>query len=296
MRGKYASCLRTENCCQRGLKELKSSGEWKRWLAYKFRDLIAILPRPGHRRDKAQTPGTVGNYATRQLAAAASVGDDRRESGSTQPDRDSRFHSLHWMLHHTRATLNDDHYKLRMRIDPKWLIYGGYKRRIWLTNIFNAIITLDSVPECFTEATYTKGMEKTPLLTSSYRGISLTTIVSKLFEQIMLNRYLPVLQDANIPYCTQTAYQAVISCSDPTGVMQEAIRSLIQHCGTAFQLFYDLEKAFDSVEYCVLLDHLYKASISGKSWRIIKSFYDRPTCRVQLEGQLSKSFPLERGV
>ena len=32
------------------------SGEWKRWLAYKFRDII------GHRRDKAQTSGTVGNY------------------------------------------------------------------------------------------------------------------------------------------------------------------------------------------------------------------------------------------
>ena len=28
-------------------------------LAYKFRDIIAILPRPGHRRDKAQTSGTV---------------------------------------------------------------------------------------------------------------------------------------------------------------------------------------------------------------------------------------------
>ena len=124
------------------------------------------------------------------------------------------------------------------------LIYGGYKLRIWLTNIFNAIIT---VPECFTEAIIVllyKGKGKTPLLTSSYRGISLTTIVSKLFERIMLNRCLPVLQDANIPHCTQTAYQAGISCSDPTEFVQEAIRSLIQHGGTAFQLFYDLEKVF----------------------------------------------------
>ena len=76
MRGKYASCLRTANCCQRGLKQLKSSGEWKRWLAYKFRDLIAILPRPGHRRDKAQTPGTVpaipGRLATMILALRVS--------------------------------------------------------------------------------------------------------------------------------------------------------------------------------------------------------------------------------
>ena len=179
------------------------------------------------------------------------------------------------------------------------LLHGGYKLRLWLTNIFNAIINLDSVPECFTEAIIVplyKGNGKNPLLTNSYRGISLTSIVSKLFERILLNRCLPVLQDANIPHCTQTAYQVGISCSDPTEVVQEAIRSLIQHGGSAFQLFYDLEKAFDSVEYCIRLDHLYKAGISGKSWRIRKTFYNRPTCKVRLEGRLSMSFPLERGV
>ena len=37
---------RTANCCQRGLKELKSSGEWKRWLAYKFRDFASTGTRP----------------------------------------------------------------------------------------------------------------------------------------------------------------------------------------------------------------------------------------------------------
>ena len=91
MRGKYASCLRTANCCQRGLKELKSSGEWKRWLAYKFRDLIAILPRPGHRRDKAQTPGTVpaipGRLATMDFgknAAFESYGVKQSEGANMQ--------------------------------------------------------------------------------------------------------------------------------------------------------------------------------------------------------------------
>ena len=55
------------HCCQRGLKELKSSGEWKRWLAYKFRDLAST----GTPRDKAQTPGTVpaipGRLATMNM-------------------------------------------------------------------------------------------------------------------------------------------------------------------------------------------------------------------------------------
>ena len=66
MRGKYASCLRTANCCQRGLKELKSSGEWKRWLAYKFRDFASTGTPPGQGPNSRDCPGhsgTVGNYA-----------------------------------------------------------------------------------------------------------------------------------------------------------------------------------------------------------------------------------------
>ena len=58
---------RTANCCQRGLKELKSSGEWKRWLAYKFRDFASTGTPPGQGPNSRDCPGhsgTVGNYAS----------------------------------------------------------------------------------------------------------------------------------------------------------------------------------------------------------------------------------------
>jgi hypothetical protein len=40
-----------------------------------------------------------------------------------------------------------------------------------------------------------------------------------------------------------------------------------------YQCFYDLKKAFDSVEYCIHLHHLYRSGINGKAWRMIRSFY-----------------------
>ena len=49
----------------RGLKELKSSGEWKRWLAYKFRDFASTGTPPGQGPNSRDCPGhsgTVGNY------------------------------------------------------------------------------------------------------------------------------------------------------------------------------------------------------------------------------------------
>ena len=36
--------------------------------------------------------------------------------------------------------------------------------------------------------------------------------------------------------------------------------------------------------------------INVKTWRMIKSFYEKPTCRVQVNGKLSEQFVLQRGV
>ena len=60
--------------------------------------------------------------------------------------------------------------------------------------------------------------------------------------------------------------------------------------------FYDLQKAFDSVQYPILLKRLYDAGINGKTWRLIKARYNQPKCRVRVDGQLSAEFAIERGV
>ena len=60
---------------------------------------------------------------------------------------------------------------------------------------------------------------------------------------------------------------------------------------------YDLQKAFDSVEYAVLLKRLYDSGINGKCWRILRNWYESASCKVKLdEGILSQSFSVKRGV
>ena len=60
--------------------------------------------------------------------------------------------------------------------------------------------------------------------------------------------------------------------------------------------FYDLQKAFDSVQYPVLLQCLYDAGINGRAWRLLKSWYTSPKGMVRVNGSLSSMFTLERGV
>ena len=41
---------------------------------------------------------------------------------------------------------------------------------------------------------------------------------------------------------------------------------------------YNLQKDFNSVKFPVLLDQLYSIGVNGKTWRIIKSWYEGGSC------------------
>ena len=179
---------------------------------------------------------------------------------------------------------------------PEHIIYGGDYLVIWLKKVFNEIIQLERIPSSLKDTIIVpiyKGKGKDPLLA---RGISLSSVLVKLFERVLLLRMIPILEEKGIPHRTQTAYQAGVSCSDATEVVQEVIKSYIDSGANIFQCFYDLEKAFDSIEHNVLLNHLYKAGINGKCWRVIAAFYEEVVASVRLGTRLSDSFHLNRGV
>ena len=46
----------------------------------------------------------------------------------------------------------------------------------------------------------------------------------------------------------------------------------------------------------VLLDHLFSIGVNGKTWRIIRNWYEGGSCCVKLEDRLSNDFPIQRGV
>ena len=46
----------------------------------------------------------------------------------------------------------------------------------------------------------------------------------------------------------------------------------------------------------VLLDHLHGSGINGRTWRLIKSFYNNPRGQVKISNQLSRVITLQQGV
>ena len=179
------------------------------------------------------------------------------------------------------------------------ILFGGGTLILWLKHMFNSIIRYESIPSCFKFGVTTpihKGKGKDPLNRGSYRGITVTPVIAKLFEYILLERFKPVLQDSGQPCLYQTAYQEGLSCEEAIFTTQEAIRTLLQEDGHAFLTLFDIEKAFDSVEHPVLLKCLFDAGLNGKGWRLMKSWYEGSSLCVKISGHLSSPVGIERGV
>ena len=174
-----------------------------------------------------------------------------------------------------------------------------YILKVWLKKVFNRILVLEDVPACMKEGLVIpvyKGHGKDPLLMNSYRGITLSSALAKLFEIVLLQRLSPVLEDLGIPDSLQTAYQKGISCMDAIYATQEVLMTHLQDGGHPYLCLFDIEKAFDSVEFPILLRHLYDIGVNGKCWRLIKNWYMHSTSRVRVCNQLSGHFNVERGV
>ena len=160
---------------------------------------------------------------------------------------------------------------------------GGEVVVIWLMRILNAVIELEAVPEVLKRGVIVpvyKGGGKDPMRTDSYRGITLTSMVSKVLESLVLERLESVFVAAGLPHVNQSAYRRAVSCADAIFATQEMIARYLGGGSCVYMSLYDLQKAFDSVEYPVLLQKLFDAGVNGKLWRLLKSWYEGGSCQV----------------
>ena len=138
--------------------------------------------------------------------------------------------------------------------------YGGKLIITWLTEILNAIVDAEQIPSCLKQGNTVpvyKGGGKDPLNVNSYRSITINSVISKVLETLILNRLEPLFMDAGVPHPNQSAYRKSVSCADAIFATQEVLNRYLLEGGKVYMCLYDLEKAFDSVEFPVLLRRLF---------------------------------------
>ena len=179
------------------------------------------------------------------------------------------------------------------------LIWGGDAVLSWLLTILNCIVELEEVPRSMKMGLLSpvfKGRGRDPQLVDSYRGITVTSVIAKVLESLVRDRMGETLFEAGIPHLNQTAYRRHVGCAEALFVMQEVIARYVEEGSPVYLCLYDLQKAYDSVEFPVLLDRLFKAGVNGKTWRLIRDWYQDGVCAVKSDGKVSSCFDVSRGV
>src|SRR5664279_3158638 len=115
--------------------------------------------------------------------------------------------------------------------------------------LFTAIVVHGTVPDSFLYSTIVpipKGKHGSASDSSNFRGITLSSIYGKLFDNIVLTRYGERLLSSEL----QFGFKAKSSTNLCSMVLKESMAYYVNHQSSVFCTFLDASKAFDRLHYC----------------------------------------------
>ncbi|KAJ2948735.1 hypothetical protein O0L34_g7995 [Tuta absoluta] len=163
-----------------------------------------------------------------------------------------------------------------------------------LTDVFNKILTTETIPQQWTASTisllHKKGSKHD---ISNYRPISLMSNLYKVFAKIILSRITRIL-DENQPR-EQAGFRSNYSTVDHIHVVTQIFEKCKEYNITFYCCFIDYCKAFDSIEHSRIWEALKNQGVEHKYIRIMKNIYTGTTAKIKLERE-GESIPIQRGV
>lgn len=166
----------------------------------------------------------------------------------------------------------------------------------FLTTLFNVTASTQQVTPSMREAVVAviPKLGKEPTACSSYRPIALLNLDAKIYTKILATRLESVLPNLIDP--DQSGFikgrQTHDNLRHITHVVEKARRKHI----SAALLSLDVEKAFDWVEWSFLFQVLRRFDFHEAFIGMIRPNYHTPSSRVLVNGVVSPSFPLARGM
>jgi len=130
---------------------------------------------------------------------------------------------------------------------------------------------------------------------SSYRPISLTSNVCKLFEKMVVCRFKWFLDYYNILTLTQTGFRQRRKTTHHLLRLHEIIHKSLANKHNVLPVFVDVEKAYGMVNKTVIYLKLLISGITGRMFQFFRSFISNRTFQVRVGPTLSMTKLLESG-
>ena len=159
-----------------------------------------------------------------------------------------------------------------------------------LAEVFNMCLKESYFPDCWKVSSVVpvfKNVGERYSAKSCCRYVSLLSVVSKVFENLVNNRIVDHLEKCGLLTDFQHVFRSCRSTADLVTVVSDRIAWAYNRSGATRVVAVNISKAFDRVWYADLLQKLKSYGISGQIFGLITPF---------LDGDSSQEYPVNAGV
>jgi len=167
----------------------------------------------------------------------------------------------------------------------------------YLCKLFNHIFTSGKFPKSWSRSVMVPLHKGGPLDDpDNFRGISLTSILSKVFLHIINSRLQTWVDDNNLIGEEQAGFRRGYSTIDNIFVLSGLIQKYLNRRRKLYMMFVDYRKAFDTVSRQAVHAALEMCGVSGKIGKLIKSMYESVHCCVKCPDGNTEYFKCMNGL
>ena len=166
---------------------------------------------------------------------------------------------------------------------------------IYLSCIFNCILIHGSMDEKVNQSkiiSIIKDKRKSISASNNYRGISLSTLISKLLELIILSKIKTFINPNDFQFGFREGFLTTLCAS----TMQQVVKYYLNGESSVYTIFLDASKAFDRVKHTKLFDCLIKRDICLLYIRLIYKMYLNSNAIFEWGDHQSSPFKLTNGI